>query len=142
MFKQQRYLLLPVLGIIAASLLFSGVASQTSAASQLNVLVSVSQDPISRGSTQSVAIKVTSNGKGVSNTDVSARIVYESSFTKLFTGKTDANGLWKFSWQIGGNSNPGTFNAYVKASKTGYDSGDGSTSFTVTTASKKSKKNY
>ncbi|MBI1829507.1 MAG: hypothetical protein HY222_04865 [Thaumarchaeota archaeon] len=140
MYKHQKYLLLPVLAVIISSLLFSAVASNVSATSALNVAVSVAKNTISRGSVESVAVKVTSNGKAISNADVSAVVVYASGFTKSFSGKTDSNGLWMFSWQIGGNSNPGTFGVYVKASKTGYDSGNNSASFIVTTASGKLKK--
>ena len=55
---------------------------------------------------------------------------------------SDAKGLWIFSWQIGGNSNPGTFDVYVKASKSGFESGSIRTSFTVITANGKLTKHY
>jgi hypothetical protein len=125
-----------------ASLLLSGVVSNVSALSKLDVAVSVAKDPISRGSFESVAVKVASNGKAIANVNVSGIVAYQSGFTKSFSGKTDAKGLWIFSWQIGGNSNPGTFTVYVKASKDGFDSGNTSTSFIVTTASGKLKKHY
>ena len=134
--------LLPVLGIVIASLLLSGVVSNVSALSKLDVSASVAKNPISRGSVESMAVKVTSNDKAIANADVFAIVKYESGFTKSFSGKTDGKGLWMFSWQIGGNSNPGTFTVYVKASKAGYDFGNTSTSFTVTTASGMSKKRH
>lgn len=128
---------MPVLGIVIASLLLSGTVSNVSASSGLGVSVSIAKDPISRGSVESVAVKVENNGKAIVNSDVSAIVTYQSGFTKSFSGKTDAKGLWVFSWQIGGNSNPGMFSVHVKASKTGFDSGNAGTAFTVTTASGK-----
>jgi len=140
--RSPKYAFLPVLGIVMVSLLLSGTVSNVSASSGLGVTVSVAKNPISRGSVEMIAVKVTSNGKAVSNAGVSALVVYQSGFTKSFSGKTDAKGLWVFSWQIGGNSNPGTFDVYVKANKSGFDSGSASTSFTVTTASGKLTKHY
>jgi len=137
-----RYSLLSVLGIVIISLLLSGIVSNVSASSGLGVTVSIAKNPISRGSVESVAVKVTNNGKAATNAIVSVIVVYESGFTKSFSGKTDAKGLRMFSWQIGGNSNPGTFDVYVKASKSGFESGSTRTSFTVTTANGKLMKHY
>ena len=140
--KPQKYALLSVLGIVIASLLLSGVISNVSAQSRLGVSTSVAKNPISRGSVESITVKVTSNGKTIANADISDVVTYKSGFTKSFSGKTDSSGLWIFSWQIDDNSDAGTFSVVVTASKAGFNSGKASTSFTVITASGMSKKRH
>jgi len=136
----KAFWVLPIVAVLTASLLFASAAQYTSALPKLSVSVKVAKDPISRGNTQTVSVKVTSGGKGVGGASVSSKVVYTSSLTKSFSGKTDSMGSWSFSWQIGGNSNPGIFKVLVTASKSGFDSSTGSASFTVITKSGKSKK--
>ena len=75
------------------------------------------------------------NGNPIGDVTLSARVAYASGYARSFSGTSDNTEDWSFSWQIGGNSNPGTFKVNISASKGGYESGSGSSSFTVTTAS-------
>ena len=110
---------------------------QVAAPAKMVLTVTPAKDPISRGSSQSIIVSVEDeNGNPIGDVTLSARVTYASgSTTKSFSGTSDNTGDWSFSWQIGGNSNPGTFKVNISASKGGYESGSGSSSFTVTTAS-------
>ncbi len=101
----------------------------------LQVRVSVAKSVITRGSIQTIQITITSDGKGVEGASISGVITYTSGFQHSFSGVTTSEGAYSYSWQIGGNSTPGTFTISATASKSGYTSGQGSTSFSVTTAS-------
>ncbi|MBI3640304.1 MAG: hypothetical protein HY223_08330 [Thaumarchaeota archaeon] len=90
------------------------------------------QDTISRGSTQSMTVTVTDGTSPVTDASVSVLVTYASgSTTKDFGGMTDYSGQYNFSWQIGGNSTPGTFDVEVDASKDGYVSAHESFTFQV-----------
>lgn len=101
----------------------------------LEIQMRVAQDPITRGSTQTIYVTVTSNGNPIEGAAISGTITYASGSKNTFTGFTNINGSYSYSWQIGGNSSPGTFKVSVTASKTGYTSGQGYGEFTVRTAS-------
>lgn len=119
--------------ILAVALLLSPVVQSASAAQALKVKVTEKQDPITRGSNQTITVKVTdAKGKAVKDASVSGTILYASTKTiKPFSGKTNANGEFVYTWQIGGNSNPGIFGVEVKAIKSGFDTGYASTTFKV-----------
>lgn len=106
----------------------------TSPCLSLVVSVSVARNPISRGSVQTIYVTVTDGTNKMSDATTTGRVTYASGYTHDFSGSTDANGQYSHSWQIGGNSNPGTFSVSVTATKAGYQDGHGSTAFTVTTA--------
>ncbi|MBI3639538.1 MAG: hypothetical protein HY223_04395 [Thaumarchaeota archaeon] len=92
------------------------------------------QNVISRGSTQSMTVTVTDGSNPVTDASVLVHVTYASgSTTKDFGGMTDYTGQYNFSWQIGGNSTPGTFDV-VDASKDGYSSAHGTFSFQVVPA--------
>lgn len=99
---------------------------------QLSVYASAEKDPITRGSTQTIHVKVMDKTKTIDGATVIATVTYASGkTTKTFSGTTDSNGMWSFSWQIGGNSNPGTFTVDISAMKSGYDVGKTSLAFKV-----------
>ncbi len=126
---------LVAVAILTPSLLFSGMAQEVFALPKLNVMVTVLKNPLNVGSMQTVYVQVTSNGKGVTKAVVYATVISTVEL-KSFSGKTDSNGKWNFSWQIKGSSKPGTFHVIVKASKIGYVSKYGGTAFIVTQKSK------
>ena len=99
--------------------------------SALQVQVKTAQDIITRGSTQTIYVTVTSNGSTVEGVTISGTVTYASGSTHSFSGFTGIDGTYSYSWQISGNSNPGTFSISVTASKTGYTSGPSSAVFTV-----------
>jgi hypothetical protein len=98
--------------------------------------VTPSKYSITRGSEQTISVKVSDdNGNNVEGASLSATVTYASGSQKSFSGISDSSGTWQFSWQIGGNSNTGTFRVEVAAFKDGFITGVGTTSFSVTTAS-------
>ncbi|HJT49956.1 MAG TPA: FxLYD domain-containing protein [Nitrososphaeraceae archaeon] len=102
----------------------------------LSVSIHVAHDPISRGSTQTIDVKVSdkSNSKPVPGANVNGKVTYAShETTKQFSGITDTTGEMKpsYSLTIGPHSNPGIFRVDVNADAKGYKSGSGTTTFEV-----------
>jgi hypothetical protein len=113
--------------------------SSGSTLKSLSVSIRVEHDPISRGSTQTVFVKVYDNNKGnsskpVSEAHVDGKVIY-ASHEKIepFSGITDSKGDMNppHSWQIGGNSDPGTFRVNAHASSKGYKPASATTAFVV-----------
>ncbi len=101
----------------------------------LQVQVEVANAVITRGSEQTIYVTITSDGNAIEGAEISGVVTYASGSTRPFSGSTSADGTYRYSWQIGGNSNPGTFSVSVTAGKSGYTSGQGYTEFTVKTKS-------
>jgi uncharacterized protein YfaS (alpha-2-macroglobulin family) len=79
-----------------------------------------------------MTVTVTDGTNPVRDASVSVLVTYASGeTTKNFSGITDSNGQFEFSWRIGGNSTPGTFEVDVNASKDGYASAHQTFSFEV-----------
>jgi hypothetical protein len=103
----------------------------------LSVSIRVAHDPISRGSMQTISVKVSeksNSSKPISGANVNGRVVYAShQTTNTFSGVTDDKGeIDPYSWQIGGHSNTGTFPVNVDVSSKGYTPASATKSFTVT----------
>jgi hypothetical protein len=79
----------------------------------LSVFIHVAHEPISRGSTQTIDVKVSeksNSSKPVSGAHVDGKVAYASNeHIETFSGITDSNGDMKpsHSWPIGPNSKPG-----------------------------------
>jgi hypothetical protein len=100
------------------------------ALSSLNVTITYAQNPISRGSYQTITVQAFDSDGPVSNTNVSIVVDYASGLTtKYFACATSSGGSCSVTWLIGGNSTPGTFGVTVQIERQEYYS-----SFTVTTA--------
>ena len=100
----------------------------------LKVSVSVGKNPIMRNNIQPVFVKVVNSATGKPVKDVSITVSITSTgqqqqhpITKKFSGKTDQNGNWSFSWQIGSTLKTGLIGIDVKSSKIGYSNSYGST---------------
>jgi hypothetical protein len=119
--------------VLTFSLFTTGIAEgKGKSQPQLSLFAKAQHDPITRGSDQTILVKVVSNGNAISGATIYATVTYASgTTTKSFNGTSDSNGLWSFTWQIGGNSNPGTFTVNIKAFKSGYDSANASLTFQV-----------
>jgi len=90
---------------------------------------------VSRGSIQSMTVTITDGTNPISGASVFVTVIYASEqTTKYFDGATNFSGQYNFSWQIGGNSAPGTFHVEVDASKSGYLSVHRSFTFQVVPA--------
>jgi hypothetical protein len=113
--------------------------SSSSTLKLLSISIRVAHDPISRGSVQTVFVKVSDGGnstKPVSGADVNGKIRYASgSILHSFSRTTNGNGeIDPYSWQIGGDSNLGTFYVNVDVSDKGYKPASGTKIFTVIAA--------
>ena len=132
MLGMRALLLMPLLVLLAASLLSASTIHEVFAANAVKVIVKPAKDPITRGSTQTISAKVTaSNGKPLANALMTATVTYTTGYIREFHGTTDKNGNWQFSWQIGSNSKPGVFVVEMWAHKGGYGNGYGKATFTV-----------
>jgi hypothetical protein len=103
----------------------------------LSVSIHVAHNPISRGSTQTIDVKVSEKGnssKPVPGAHVDGKVTYAShEHIETFSGITDSNGDMKpsYSWTIGPNSKLGIFRVDVNSDAQGYKSGSGTTTFEV-----------
>jgi hypothetical protein len=106
----------------------------------LSVSIQVAHNHISRGSTQTIGVKVSdksNSSKPVSGAHVDGKVIYAShKETESFSGNTDSKGEMSpsHSWQIGGHSNPGIFPVNVHVSAKGYKPASATTTFNVTAA--------
>jgi hypothetical protein len=82
--------------------------------------IAYAKDPITRGSTQTITISVNHGNFKASGALVDGTVTYASGSTiKAFSGTTDENGQFSYSWRIGGSSNPGIFTVNVDVSSNG-----------------------
>src|SRR5438309_10994255 len=88
-----------------------------------------------RGSIQSMTVTITNGTNPISGASVFVTVIYASEqTTKYFDGTSNFSGQYDFSWQIGGDSAPGTFDVEVDATKSGYQSAHKSFTFLVVPA--------
>jgi hypothetical protein len=102
----------------------------------LALSISVDKDPIIRGHEQTITVTVSDKDthQKVSGADVKITVGYTTGFQHTCSGSTDGSGKAVCKWTIGGNSNTGIFKVTATATKDGYKSASGSTSFKVTSA--------
>ncbi len=96
--------------------------------------VTVATDKVSyvKGETAIITATVTDGTNPVSDAAVDLRIETPNGRIYSGNGTTDANGQAAFSFRVNPNKDgSGTYNVTATASKTGYTSGTGTTSFTV-----------
>ncbi len=92
------------------------------------------QDPITRGSVQTITVQVFDEPTeyAIADAFVEVQVNYASGQTsKNFSGHTDSNGMVTFSWRISENTDPGTFEVLVDASADKYEPESYSSSFEV-----------
>ena len=101
---------------------------------QLDVSVSAEPNPLTRGNEVTITVSVSANESLIEGAAIEAKIIYATGYTVTNSGITNSDG--KFTWikTIGGNATPGTFTAEATATKEGYDSNSGSTTFEVVSA--------
>lgn len=109
-------------------------ASTTTTSQSLVLTITVASSTIVRGNDQTISIRITDGSNSVSGASVSSTVTYASGTTKDFSGTTNSNGEYSYTWKIGGNSKTGTFSVTASASKSGYTSGSASTTFQVIAA--------
>ncbi len=95
--------------------------------------VTVSTDPsYTQNSWALIKVTVKSNSSPVSGASVTVTVTDPKGGTAQGSGTTDANGNANFKYKIGPNAPLGTYTVAAQASATGYTSGSGSTTFSVT----------
>jgi 5-hydroxyisourate hydrolase-like protein (transthyretin family) len=109
-------------------------ASSSNSTKQLKVKVSFSDDPIKRGNTQEIKVRVTDQKTQdpVSNALVKLRVDFaDGSTTETAKGDTNNDGRITFKEKIDSGVKTGTFDVTIKASKHGYEDTTVHTAFEV-----------
>lgn len=90
-------------------------------------------DPVSRGDTQSVTITVTdSTSKAIANAEIEGNLIYPGdNFEKEFSGITDSEGEFVYSWTIGQNGDDGPLTIQVEASNQEHPPASATSSFDI-----------
>lgn len=90
----------------------------TTETSNLELFIDINNDPIIRGNEQTITVSVIDNlsKEELSGIEINGLVKYASkTTTKSFSGITDNNGKFFYSWKIAGNSKPGLFEVIIKA---------------------------
>jgi subtilase family serine protease len=98
----------------------------------LHVLVTTDKTTYPQRSTADITITVTSSSTPVSGASVTVTVKTSTGGTAQGTGTTNSHGQVTFSYSISRNAPTGTYTASATAAKSGYISGSGSTTFSVT----------
>jgi hypothetical protein len=107
------------------------------------LLVSIvpQNDPISRGDSQTVTITVTDSASAaVANAEIDGNLIYPGdNFEKEFTGTTDSQGEFVYSWIIGENGDAGPLSVQVEVSSQEHPPTSDTISFEVEDPSEESE---
>lgn len=90
-------------------------------------------DPVSRGDTQSVTITVTdSSSNAVADAEIDGNLIYPGdNFEKEFSGITDSQGEFVYSWTIGENGDAGPLSVEAEASDQVHPPSSAASSFEI-----------
>jgi hypothetical protein len=90
-------------------------------------------DPVSRGDTQSVTITVTdSTSNAVADAEIDGNLIYPGdNFEKEFSGITDSQGEFVYSWTIGENGDAGPLSVEAEASDQVHPPSSAASSFEI-----------
>ena len=91
------------------------------------------KNPVERGDTQSATITVTDSGsKAVANAEIVGKLIYPgNNYEKDFSGITDSQGKFVYSWIIGKKGDVGALSIEVEVSSQGYPPSSATGSFDV-----------
>jgi aldose sugar dehydrogenase len=100
---------------------------------QLLVSIIPQKDPVARGDSQNTTITVTdSTLRPVANAEIDGNLIYPGdNFEKKFSGITDSQGKFIYSWIIGENGDVGTIAIEVDVSSQAYPSTSAVGSFEI-----------
>jgi hypothetical protein len=90
----------------------------TTETSDLELFIDINNDPIIRGNEQTITVSVIDkhSKEELSGIEINGLVKYASkTTTKSFSGITDDNGKFSYSWKIAGNSKPGLFEVMIKS---------------------------
>jgi aldose sugar dehydrogenase len=99
------------------------------------------KDPVARGDSQSATITITdSASRPIVNAEINGNLAYPGdNFEKKFSGITDLEGKFVYSWIIGENGDVGPLVVEVKASSPAYPSTSAVSSFEIVDSSNQSE---
>jgi hypothetical protein len=109
----------------------NSVSATPIATPTLHVVVTTDKLSYPQRSTAHITVTVT-NSTPVSGATVTLTVTSPNGSTSHGTGQTNSNGQVIFSYSIGRSAHLGTYTASATATKSGYLSGSGSTTFSVT----------
>ena len=97
-------------------------------------------NPVARGDSQNTTITVTdSASKPVPNAEIDGNLIYPGdNYEKEFSGITDSQGKFVYSWIIGENGDVGPLSIEVEVSSQGYPSVSATSSFEIVDSSEAS----
>ncbi|HJY11046.1 MAG TPA: hypothetical protein VJ250_08845 [Nitrososphaeraceae archaeon] len=95
------------------------------------------KDPVARGDSQNTTITVTdSASRAVANAEIDGKLIYPgNNFEKEFSGITDSQGKFVYSWTIGENGDVGALSIEVEVSSQGYPTSSATGSFDIVDSS-------
>ena len=100
---------------------------------ELQVSIVPLKNPVERGDTQDATITVTDSGsRPVANAEIVGKLIYPGdNYEKDFSGITDSQGKFVYSWIIGEKGDVGTLSIEVEVSSQGYPPSSATGSFDV-----------
>ncbi|MDW0194203.1 MAG: hypothetical protein QOA19_08205 [Nitrososphaeraceae archaeon] len=100
---------------------------------ELLVSISSLKNPVERGDTQNTTITVTDSGsKAVANAEIVGKLIYPgNNYEKDFSGITDSQGKFVYSWIIGKKGDVGALSIEVQVSSQGYPPSSATDSFDI-----------
>ena len=100
---------------------------------ELQVSILPLKNPVERGDTQDATITVTDSGsRPVANAEIDGKLIYPGdNFEKDFSGITDSQGKFVYSWIIGKKGDIGALSIEVEVSSQGYPPSSATGSFDI-----------
>ncbi|MGB7696730.1 MAG: hypothetical protein WBL46_05855 [Nitrososphaeraceae archaeon] len=100
---------------------------------ELLVSISSLKNPVERGDTQNTTITVTDSGsKAIANAEIVGKLIYPgNNYEKDFSGITDSQGKFVYSWIIGKKGDVGALSIEVQVSSQGYPPSSATDSFDI-----------
>jgi len=100
---------------------------------ELQVSILPLKNPVERGDTQDATITVTDSGsKPVANAEIDGKLIYPGeNYVKDFSGITDSQGKFVYSWIIGKKGDVGSLSIEVEVSSQGYPPSSATGSFDI-----------
>jgi len=100
---------------------------------ELQVSIVPLKNPVERGDTQDATITVTDSGsRPVANAEIVGKLIYPGeNFEKDFSGITDSQGKFVYSWIIGEKGDVGALSIEVEVSSQGYPPSSATGSFEI-----------
>lgn len=100
---------------------------------ELQVSILPLKNQVERGDTQDATITVTDSGsRPVANAEINGKLIYpRENFVKDFSGITDSQGKFVYSWTIGEKGDVGALSIEVEVSSQGYPPSSATGSFDI-----------